>query len=141
MLIAHCGRENIRNRVQDDLDAKKSLLILTYLYAFHYEVYQLCYLYADTDFYNEVLVPFCDDPQQFASSKGQHPVLMQLIMPEANDSLPTSEEMIGRGEADRDDDLLARTYPHEHLRQVLWIRPLIVHHGAIPPKLLLDLQL
>ncbi len=105
--------------------ACQKLLIVTYLYAFHYELYHLCTAYED--FYNARLLPYCENSFEFEENHGRHPVLCSLIIPPSNE---VSEKIAGRTEKEIKSELLTSTYPHANLRQVLWIAPLIRETGG-----------
>lgn len=99
------------------------LIILCYLNAFHFELYQLTHLYSEDKFYDEFLLAFCKNPHEFlsgtkdASKKYNHALLDSIILP-----FPDLDET----EADGTIKDYARLYPHTSLRQVLWIRKLIL---------------
>ncbi len=140
VLISFCSNKEIQKytkRRDPNSRSLKKLLIFSYLYAFHYEIYQLCHLYIKKSFYNNTFLPFCEDPVSFAAQKGKHPLLNGLIVPE---DITATEAFSGKTEEEIQEEQLARMFPHESLRQVLWIRNLIVESGPISDSDLKILQ-
>lgn len=100
----------------------KIFLVMTYLYSFHYEVYQLTYLYEG--FFRDALFKFCD------TGKTQHKVLDNIILPLSSRA---SEESSFEAKPPLNEDgtpkkNLSRTkqFPYYNPRQILWIRDLIL---------------
>ncbi len=103
-------------------------LILAYLYTFHFEVYQLIFLHQDKDFYNQAFLPYCQNPTQFKSdSGGGHPLLENIFLPEEN---------LFSGSTVIEQQFFNRMFPHESLRQWLWIRNIVVKKGSVTPNTL-----
>lgn len=138
VLIYYCSKEGIPQFANKGNRQTQWLLIFTYLYAFHYEVYQLCYLYSDKFFYNGTFLPFCEDPVGFEEKRGEHPLMKGLILPE---KLTAKEAFAGSSEKELRDAQIARTFPHESLRQVLWIRGMVIDAKDIPDPDLETLKL
>lgn len=134
VFITHANRTAVQslNLEEDNGFNVKAFIILSYLYAYHFEIYQLCYLYDNQDFYNQTFLMFCTDPNTFKSSQGIHPVLESLILP-----IQSSSEALEGATAD---EIIQRTFPHESLRQVLWIRRMIIETRSIPREKLLALK-
>lgn len=135
--ITHSNRASVQSVYNTTSESEEAIdirpfVILCYLYAFHFEMYQLCYLYLDQNFYNLTFLEFCKNPNTFKSQKGAHPLLERLIVPIES----TSEALEGATQ----DEIIQRTYPHESLRQVLWIRKLVIEMGNILPQQLVDLK-
>ncbi len=128
VLISFCSRDGILGYAEKGERELKKLLIFAYLYAFHYEVYQLCYLYSDKEFYNSTFLAFCENPEAFKKKKGGHPLMEGLILPE---NLTAAEAMKGQLEKELSEGQWARTFPHESLRQVLWIRNMVIDAGGV----------
>lgn len=132
--ITHSNRASVQkvflteSKSEQEIDIRP-FVILGYLYAFHFEVYELCYLYLDQDFYNSTFLEYCKNPEVFREEKGAHPVLESLTIPETTfvKALEgkTNQELLARQ--------IQRTFPHESLRQVLWIRKLVIEKGIILP--------
>lgn len=135
VLISFCSKDGMLAYAENGEKELQRLLIFAYLYAFHYEVYQLCYLYSDKSFYNGTFRAFCDNPVTFKEERGEHPLMKGLILPE---NLTGEEAMSGQPKGKLSEDQLARTFPHESLRQVLWIREMVIKAGDIPDS---DLQI
>ncbi len=128
ILLLHLEKEEILTYLkehQDKTRATQRLLIITYLYTFHYELYQLCYSYPD--FYNGHFFSHCKDPKKHEETHGKHPVFSALILPEQPTDL--GEAMGGKQSQEVRNRLLTNAYPHANLRQVLWIRALVVNTG------------
>lgn len=112
-------------------------LILCYLYAFHLEIYNLCISYEE--FYSEFL-EFCKAPDAIKGQLENHPELDRIVVHMAK--IPAVEDvMTAQTEITRLQKMLIRQYPHENLRQVLWIRKLVLKTEAITPEHLNTLQL
>ena len=120
VVISHLANGQLRKHIDVHDKEAKRFMILCYLYAFHYEIHQLIYLYLDEAFYNSAFLAFCSDPNQFIDRKGEHPLFKGMILPE---NLSASETL-GAGAS------LERMFPHESLRQVLWIRKLVIETGS-----------
>jgi len=118
-------------------DNLKQLLIINYLYAFHYEVYHLVFSYPD--FYNTVLLEYCKNPIEFETNKGKHLVLTSLIMPENKKkwekTLSGVDSQVARNR------LIENVYPHANMRQVFWIKDLVADVGRIEEDDLAKLKL
>jgi predicted KAP-like P-loop ATPase len=108
-------------------------LILAYLYTFHYEVYQLIYLHRDKSFYNQAFLPYCQDSAQFkGENPGGHPLLERILLPQE----------IGLGASlSTEPQMLNQLYPHESLRQWLWIRKMVTAHGTFADDALTALSM
>lgn len=102
-----------------------AVLILSYLYSFHYEIYQLTYLYSG--FYNDEFFRFCKDGQT------DNEVLKLIQLPE----LSAQDEIQGSSNATLTNQI---KYPLKNLRHVLWIRELVVAQGPIDETLLNELK-
>lgn len=130
VLISFCSRESIRQYAQKGPKEVQRLLIFAYLYAFHYELYNLSFLYLDKGFYNGTFLKFCQTPNDFTlEKKNEHPLLKHLIVPE---DITASEALSGKTATQQAENYLARLFPHESLRQVLWVRNLVIKAGDIP---------
>lgn len=139
VMLNHLGKKEVADYLKQD-DANKNRLrlftILCYLYAYHFEVFNLLYLYPE--FYNSAFLPYAKDPNQFELDKGKHPVLSSLQLPERGGAL--SESLSGATREELKTLQMQRTYPHENLRQVLWIRKLVVDTGSIEQEWLEKLK-
>lgn len=111
-----------------DENRTRSFLILSYLYTFHHELYQLIYLYQHKDFYNLAFLEYCKDGKQFLNEKGKHQVLESVLLPE-------ERRFSGVTSADVQNDQNP-IYPHESLRQWLWIRNMVIANQTIPEPVL-----
>ena len=144
MILSHLDKKEITDYLAEERDEKenengreKYFLIISYLYAFHYEVYHLIYNYPD--FYNSAFLEYCERPFEYKNTFGEHPILTSLIIPRKGDSL--KETSPGMDERSSKNELLQSVYPHANLRQVLWIRDLIVDSKSIPENTLEKLKL
>ncbi len=113
--------------IVEDLNEKeenvKILLILSYLYVFNYEVYQLIYLYPGfyQTFYQHCL----------AGDVKKSPLAdMQLAEPQLSSVIAKVDNTMGER------DHTQKNYPHKSLRQVLWIRDLVVDFGTLSESML-----
>jgi hypothetical protein len=104
----------------------KQFLILTYLYAFHFEVYQLIYMYPG--FYDDVFLSFCKD------GSTEHELLKNIQLPKTS----INSEFGGQPDSESSKHIIS--YPHTYLRQVLWIRDLVNETGNITQNDLLRLK-
>jgi hypothetical protein len=147
VIISHLNYEKVRVYLEANSETNHHLrffIILSYLYAFHFELYQLVYMYSGSEnmFYNEQLRRYCElipleaqsnlsDPKNTdrliepTDFDGRHALIRNLVMPET--ILPRET---GNPEKARE---LAFTYPHEHLRQVFWIQKLVAETNEIIP--------
>lgn len=155
VVLAHWDQPTIQAAIIDEADEemqsrnRKLFFILCYLYAFHPEIYRLCYLYLEDNFFGEQLLDFCRNPTRFerkvntaqpASGKEVaydvpelHPALRHLQIPDA----PTQD----LGGIDGNAAGVERRYPHESLRQVLWIRGLIAEMESVTVEELRTLKM
>lgn len=123
--LNHLEKKEISNEALEKNLCYNKLIILCYLNAFHFELYQLTHLYSADKFYDEFLLAFCKNPHKFlsdtkdGSKKYNHALLDSIILP-----FPDLDETEADAEGTIKD--YARLYPHTSLRQVLWIRKLIL---------------
>lgn len=135
VIISHLHKPAISEYVSKDGKEMQRLLIFAYLYAFHYELYNLCFMYREKKFYEGTFLTYCEGKLDLSQSAGgsekisNHPLLESLVVPE---DLTADEALGGKTRKDFAKDHLARMFPHESLRQVLWIRRLVMETGAIP---------
>lgn len=128
IIISFFHKEEAVRHMRKHPDGAKHFLIFAYLYAFHFELYQLCFLYPSKDFYNAALFKYCSTPEEFvADDKKAHPLLRTLILPESG----VQDAMSGATSEKRAKDFESRLYPHDSLRQVFWVRDLITSTGNI----------
>ena len=114
----------------------RAFLIIAYLYAFHFEVYNLSILFED--FYEKVFLEYCIDPLGFKLEKGKHPTLSSLIVP--IDNLDKSR-FAGKTEDDLISQQLRSQYPDRNFRRVLWIAKLVKETGSLTPNDLKNLRM
>lgn len=105
--------------IEDGTDSirTKQFIILSYLYAFHHEIYQLIYMYPG--FYNDAFIKYCRDGDY------GHDLLKSIQLPKTQ----TSDQIGGTAASEVSKNILA--YPHTYLRQVLWIRDMVIEVGQI----------
>ena len=127
VMLSHLGKEEITIHLSNE-PTRKEFLIITYLYAFHFEVYQLCYSYPD--FYNFTFLEYCKNPFEFKTEKGEHPALTSLIIHMNKEKITEVAE--GSEQKFPKNQLLTSIYPHANLRQVLWIGDLVSDTGSFP---------
>lgn len=127
VLISFCSKAKVADFAREGDKGVEKMIILAYLYAFHYELYHLCYFYMEKHFYTGTFLKFCENSKSFEESRGKHSVLSDIILPEK----VNAGEAMGATAFDPNSDKLERTFPIESLRQVLWIRPLILDTGDI----------
>ncbi len=101
----------------DNIELIKKFLILTYLYAFHYEIYQLIYMYPG--FYNDEFMVYCN------KGETKHKLLETIQLHDAS----IKDEFSGKAEPLDNENVIL--YPHLYLRQVLWIRKLVTETEPI----------
>lgn len=156
-LIVHATVSSILQLLEDEEDSELSIsifLITCYLYAFHQELHTQCMLYEA--FYSNVLYPHCVRPESVddmlkainaeAPTEGiegdennkeedgakiivdAHPLLNTIYVYDPSDiKLSMQDQFL--------------TFPHEDLRQVLWIGSLVKATGEINRQTLRKFQL
>ncbi len=133
VLINHLNQLDV-NTLNSQVENKllEKLVVLCYLNAFHFELFQLVHLYSKDKFYDEFLLAYCKNPNSFIAEtkddkgnsikKSKHPILDGIILP-----YPDSDENLNLDSATTNKDInYPRLYPHTSLRQVLWVRKLIL---------------
>jgi KAP family P-loop domain len=130
--LNHLGALTLNSPAQERNKLLEKLVVLCYLNAFHFELFQLVHLYSKDKFYDEFLLAYCKNPNNFIHKseegkegtikKSKHPILDGIILP-----YPQLDENINLDSTTTNKDInYPRQYPHTSLRQVLWIRKLIL---------------
>jgi|GEM_PF-4868769 len=94
-----------------------TLIIITYLYAYHYEIYKALYYYED---FLVVFIKFCNNRNEKKSDldmKELPTCLKGLILPYLSDEDQFNDHF--------ENDVMGEKFPVDKLRQVFWIRPFI----------------
>lgn len=134
VIISFCCQPHIQAFLKEKKEVtkrRKAFLIITYLYAFHFEVYHLSVLYPD--FYNELFFEFCTNPYKFKSQKGEYPVLTTLKIP--RDVTDAELQAGGQDSSELEDKMLMHRYPDRNFRRVLWIGKLVKETGTLTGEL------
>lgn len=126
VIITYCTRQNIQYFLSETEEEEhqrriQAFLIFTYLYAFHFELYQLCVLYPD--FYNTLFLEYCNNPFSFEQEKGSYDMFKTLMIPA--DFTDTEQQLEGKSLSDLKSDQLKHKYPDRNFRRVLWIGRLV----------------
>lgn len=108
----------------------KLLLILSYLYSFHYEIYQLIFRYPG--FYVDEFLRYCRE------GYSDHDVFKNMQLP----ILTAQEESAGETPTTGYQSQMINQYkyPHKNLRHVLWVRELTTHLGPVEENVLNELK-
>ena len=123
IIISYSTQDHIQEFIlaKEEIDRKlKAFLIFTYLYAFHFEVHQLCILYRD--FYT-LFKEYCEDPIAFSLNYGKYPMLNSLKVPID----PTDMNQVAQGQTEEQlkSEILGHRFPDRNFRRVLWISKLV----------------
>lgn len=154
VLISHLSIKEIFDFALASERNMQTFLIVTYLYAYHIEIYTLIYSYPT--FYNQSFLEHCKNPPRMFKPKIRaekenekneseeedvHPELKHIVVYKKAEQKTAEEIMRGISKTEEMADKNRRMYPSEHLRQVLWISEMILKRDIIDFADLQKLQL
>ena len=123
IIISFCCQKHINEFLEkEEVDNRKlkAFLIFTYLYAFHFEVYQLCILYREFyGFFKE----YCKNPFSFSMDFKNYEVLTSLKVP--IDLSDMNQLAQGQNWKQHESEQLSHLFPARNFRRVLWISKLV----------------
>lgn len=122
IIITFLNQDSIKKYASESEEGRKHFLMLTYLYAFHLELYHLCVNFKG--FYN-AFYDYCQKPTS-DNKDGIHPELrhIKVFASTLDSSTQMENAMSGKSEEPSKTDSVS-SYPYENLRQVLWIGKLV----------------